>query len=169
MLDPRFVFIYGVLHGLGIVFGAHFPVGEKRSGLVLSLLLTATWLVYISAWTSTPVGPALGLLNRDVWQFDDCFVGVVALALGYRRWWGWAIWSGAMTFEMFHQAYVWGLWDFEAYSYTMDKVLLLQLAVFLIVGGPGIGARISDIARWGGNVLRAPSAASAQTRARARR
>lgn len=151
MIDWLFVAFNGFLCAAAVFAAAHVPVG-RRAAIILAAALFANWLLYVLAWT--PFKPAAlfdGLLSsKDLWAIMDGLCGMLAVAIAHRYWWGWAMWSAAVMQEFAHGAYLFGLVEFggrgfldlSTYSGALNTIFLAQVALFLLIGGRGIGDRI---------------------------
>lgn len=93
----------------------------------------------------------------DVWMMADTAFGVTALLVGSRHWWGTALWALSCVQVIVHLAYTAKWFDQYVYSDTLQVVLLAQLAVFFVIGGP----RAADHLRSGLDRLRRPRRALA--------
>lgn len=148
-MDWPFALFHGFLCLCAIFFAAH--VRENRSGaMALACLMTAGWVLYVSAWSPANPGAALKALgvpivNKDLWAMSDALFGAAAIGLAWFTWWGWAFWMAALTATGAHLAYKFGADDFEAYSTLLDNILRAQIALFFLIGGRGVADRLLSL------------------------
>jgi len=141
--------VYALLCATAVVFAAGFPRGQQTAALFASCALTANWV--FCGWTYEPVCPqtllkaATGVFIPSYiwWEPADFAVALVSFLLGRRHWWGWAmLWLG-MCQLVAHQAHEWGVSD-APYLWWLDKLLLAQVAVFLLGGWKGVRDAVSS-------------------------
>jgi hypothetical protein len=133
-----------------VVFAAHAPKGERLAASILAGGLLANWLFV--AWTYAPMSPQAAIRSwglpihaTDLWAVADLALGALAVRVGWHRWWGWAVFSLCMAHLCMHPARP--LIGDELYTFWLDKILLAQVAVFILIGGRGIANRLSFRAR----------------------
>lgn len=133
-----------------VVFAVHAPRGERLAASILAGGLLANWLFV--AWTYAALSPqaairgwGLPIHATDLWAMADLALGALAVRVGWHRWWGWAVFSLSMGHLCMHPARP--LLGDALYTFWLDKILLAQVAVFILIGGRGIANRLSFRAR----------------------
>lgn len=141
-----------VLCVVAVIVAGHAPPEHRRVAVALAAGCLANWL--FCGWTyRAPV-----LVQRhaiELWTMADAAVGMAAVTLAHRFWLGWAVWAVSIVQVGFHLLHA-QMAD-AAYLFWLDKLLLAQLACFLMVGGNGVRDRLSagvDLRR----LVRAPRA-----------
>ena len=129
-----------------VVFAVHAPKGDRLAATTLACGLLGNWLFV--AWTYAGASPQAWLRAQglpfhapDLWAIADLCLGVLAVRVGLHRWWGWAVFSLCMLHLCMHPARP--LLGDALYTFWLDKVLLAQIAVFILIGGRGIADRLS--------------------------
>jgi len=142
--------IYFGLCVLAIVFAAHAPKGDRTHAGLLAMCLTLNWLFV--QWTYAAMSPqamirgaGLPIGTVDLWAIADLALGWVSVRIGWNRWWGWAIFALCMAQLCFHPARP--LLGDALYTFWLDKILLAQVAVFILIGGRRVANRLSSSAR----------------------
>lgn len=130
------------------VFAAHAPLGQRLSAIGLSLVLLANW--FFVEWTYTAHPPQAWLRAQgvpssavDLWTVADMVLAFAALFFARLRWWGWAIYILCMM-QIGAHSFRSNMTD-ENYTFWLDKMLLAQVAVFLLLGGKGVSDRLSNV------------------------
>lgn len=100
------------------------------------------WLLFVTSWE--PWGAALLLSDAgiyttspEVWAIADATNGMLALRYGHRHWWGFALWFLYVAQCVMHVSFLGG-WSWGQYKTGLDATFLMQVAVFLMVGGKGV-------------------------------
>lgn len=142
MLNTPLVIIYGALCAAAVLFAAASPRSHRRVAVILGAMLLLNWVLFILSYT--PYGPVvlfhalgIGIKPTELWAIIDGICGVAALGLAWDRWWGWALWLSAIGQETIHFARYLGI-DPIAYTGWLDNLLRVQLAIFFLMGGPGV-------------------------------
>lgn len=130
---------------VALVVAAHAPEDQRNGAFLAALLLLANWL--LCGWTYQANAPQIWLRSKglpvaavDIWVCADVAMGGLSLLLAKVRWWGWILWSIAVaqvSFHYFNEA----LTD-AAYLFWLDKLLLAQIACFILIGGNGVVQRV---------------------------
>lgn len=138
-----------IFFGLGcvaaIVAAAHSPRDGRWQAVSLSCLLIVNWALFVLAYTDWSPKWALehaGIETSSVhlWMIADTVCGCAAILSAYRFWWGKALFSIAIVQMCFHSAVDSNLLDPAVYTdVLLNAALLSQLAVFFVIGGPGLG------------------------------
>jgi hypothetical protein len=133
-----------------VTFATHAPKGERLAASILAAGLLANWLFV--AWTYATSSPQAAIRSwglpihaTDLWAIADLALGALAVRVGWHRWWGWAVFSLSMGHLCMHPAR--SLIGDTLYTFWLDKILLAQVAVFILIGGRGIANRLSFRAR----------------------
>lgn len=148
--------VYAGLCAAACGFAVCAPRGQRLAAFVVAVALNANW--WICAWTysASPPQAALGISAVDLWCLLDLSVGVSALVAGVRHWWGWALWFLAVGQECFHMGHF--LLENQTYTFWLDKLLLAQVAVFVLIGGRRVSTwllgvlgvhRLGSASKWG--------------------
>lgn len=142
--------IYFGLCVLAIVFAAHAPKGDRTNAALLALCLTFNWLFI--QWTYAAMSPqaviraaGLPIGTVDLWAIADLALGWASVRIGWNRWWGWTMFALCIAHLCMHPARP--LIGDEIYTFWLDKILLAQVAVFILIGGRKVANRLSNSAR----------------------
>lgn len=142
MFEPALFSFNGALCVAAIGVAAAVKRGRVEA-LVLSGLLLANFLFCNLAYT--PYAPKYGLAalgiavtSKELWMLADTLLAASCALVAFRRWWGWALWAAGAVQIITHLAYSFDLFSPDAYSDILQVVLLAQLAVFFMIGGPGV-------------------------------
>lgn len=148
MLDFPLFSLNGALCAAAFGFAAFVRQGRRDAmGLAAALLVNfvACGLEY------TPYAPRYALAAYgwpasapEVWLLADTLFGVMAILVGFWHWWGTALWALACMQVIVHLAFQAQLFDQYVYSDILQVVLLAQLAVFFVIGGPRAGDHLRD-------------------------
>lgn len=136
----------------------------RREALIIASLVCANFIFCNMAYTSYAPKYALLALgiectSKDLWMLADTAVAAAALWLAYDRWWGWSFGLAGLVQLAIHAGRLGLFYDGALYSEMLGIVLHAQLAVFFLLGGPGIVEFLhSSLARF--RVPRRPSQAS---------
>lgn len=133
-----------------LAFATHAPKGDRLAASILASGLLANWL--FGAWTYANLSPQAAFRDwgvpvraTDLWALADLALGALAVRVGWHRWWGWAVFFLCMAQLCMHPARP--LIGDTLYTFWLDKILLAQVAVFILIGGRGVANRLSSGAR----------------------
>jgi len=133
-----------------VAFASQAPKGDRLAASILASGLLANWLLV--EWTYSTLSPqaairawGLSVTATDLWAIADLALGVLAVRTGWHRWWGWAVFLLCMAQLCFHPARP--LLGDALYTFWLDKILLAQVAVFILIGGRRVANRLSSSAR----------------------
>lgn len=150
MFDPPLFLTNGALCAAAFGFAAFVRVGRAEA-VVLAGLLGCNFVFCALAYT--PYAPkyalqaaGIPLTSKDLWMLADALYGAAAIIIGFWRRWAWALWGMAVVQVSIHAAYLAGLFGPDTYSDRLQNVLHAQLAVFFIIGGPGVVDYLLDTA-----------------------
>lgn len=142
MFEPALFSFNGALCVAAIGFAAAVKRGRTEA-LVLAGLLLANFIFCNLAYT--PYAPKLGLAaigikatSKELWMLADTLLAASCVLVAFKRWWGWALWAAGAVQILIHLLYSFELFSPDAYSDLLQAVLLAQLAVFFMIGGPGV-------------------------------
>ncbi len=142
--------IYFGLCLAAVAFAAHAPAGDRLRAVLLALGLVLNWLFV--AWTYAPVSPqslirsaGLPIATVDLWAIADLALGAWAVRVGWRHWWGWTVFAFCICHLCMHPMRP--LLGDALYTFWLDKILLAQVAVFILIGGRKVANRLSNSAR----------------------
>lgn len=146
-----FDYANGAIVVLCVVSAAFFPERDRSAALLSACLFAALWVMF----EATYYMPLTMLWNvgvmlwpEDLWAMFDGIAGLLILAIGFRTWWGWTLWATYIIQEIMHMMYrQLGIWDYPLYGNALDKVFLIQAAVFLLGGSGGVAEYVGGIYR----------------------
>lgn len=135
----------------GLVFAASHSIEGKKVGIAF----LAGWLFYISAWLPDGYAPrdiiyAVSgdkLKSPQLWMASDIIVLLYIAILARRQWWGVVL---ILTFSVqiaSHVMRIMDYFDFATYSNILDKIFIVQIAVFIALGWPNVRDRVIDFTR----------------------
>lgn len=141
--------IYLGLCAGAIVFACHASKDQRLASVTLAIGLLTNWLLV--EWTyagaaspqATLRGWGMPASAVDLWAIFDLSLGVLAIVTGRTRWWGWAIYGLCLAQVMTHVLRV--HFTDATYTFWLDKMLLAQVAVFVLLGGRGVSDRMFSL------------------------
>ena len=145
MLDLGMTVLSGACGGLAIICAAHTPRDGRWEAVSLACLLLVNWALFILAYTDFSPSWALERTGVDIssprlWMLADAICGSAAITVAYRFWWGRALWCVSMVQIGFHAGMDAKIFDPVFYTdVLLNGALLVQLAIFFVMGGPGVG------------------------------
>lgn len=142
MLDAPLFLINGAMCAAAVMVAA-FSRHDRRELVAIGLLICANFMFCNLAYTPYAPKYALAAIGFDVsskelWMLADTLVSAGALILAWHRWWGWVIWVLAWVQIFAHALRMDKLVDEFLYTDVLQIVLLIQLAVLFVIGGPGL-------------------------------
>lgn len=147
-----------------VLVAACAPVPARRRAVAAALVLLANWL--FCEWTYAANAPQNLLYWRTGlyveafrwWAAADLVTALLGFLLGRDHWWGVALLLIGMFQMVPHHAREIEAISKPLYLFTLDKLLLAQIALFFMIGGRGVG---DGIVRFlGGRADRARAAAA---------
>lgn len=142
MLDlPQFL-ANGILCAAAVMVAA-FARKDRNELTIVGMAIAANFLFCIMAYTDYAPKYAVQALGFDVsskelWMLADTLVGMTALALAHNRGWAWIIWAISMGQVLMHTLRAEDLIDEFKYTDVLQIMLLAEITVLLVKGGPGI-------------------------------
>jgi len=143
MFDPVLFALNGALCLAAFVFAGFVRPGDRAAAMTLAALLGFNFVFCALGYTQ--YAPKYGLAalgvsvtTKSLWMLADALLGcAAALAL---RWWGWALWSLALLQMFLHFGYLADWYSDLFYTDRLQDVLHAQIALFFVMGGPGLAA-----------------------------
>ena len=132
-----------ILCAAGLVFAAHFPLSQRRSGLLCAASIAADNVVYLLAWT--PVAPHLWMNCQAtvIWSASALFAGGIIAEQSAAYWWGRALIATYIITILTYVLEAWGM-AFALLSMLTDYAHYVQIVILATVGGRGLRNRIID-------------------------
>lgn len=127
----------------GLVFAAHFPLCQRRAGLICAASIAADNICYLLAWS--PIAPHMIMHCQAtvIWSATALLAGGIIAEASAQYWWGRAL---IATYVMTILTYVLeqrGL-AFRPVSMLTDYTHYLQIVIFAVVGGGGVRNKFAD-------------------------
>lgn len=127
---------------------------HRRQATMCAALLTASWMVSCASYTSYSIDSMLSRLGVsigyiDIWSIMNAIVGIFAVLLANRVWWGWALFGLLLAACINDVTFGMGFKQWDAFSVMADWLFWGEAAIFY---GIGIGGAVTAIgsyaARW---------------------
>lgn len=152
VVEPLTTILFGLGCVVAIICAAHSPKDGRREAVALSSLLIVNWALFILAYTEWSPKMALdriGIYTSSIqlWMIADSIIGAMA-TIAYRFWWGRALWAVCVVQILLHIGMEMKLFDPVVYTDDLlNAMLLVQLAIFFVIGGAGARDRASYLYR----------------------
>lgn len=149
MEETAFISANGVACLACLGLAACAPRHERYKACALATAFVIAWALYIMSWAPFPPAAvfwAVGIkvTSYEMWAMQDAVVGMLAMAIARDVWFGWVIWSIAISQEVMHASFDIGVWDYGRLSHSLDTTFWATVACFMVVGGPGVWNRINS-------------------------
>jgi hypothetical protein len=169
MFDPGSFLANGIACAAALGFAAFVRPG-RREAVTLAALLCVNYMFCALGYTDA--SPALALqaigvpiTNKETWMLADACFGAAAVLIAFWRPWAWIFWATSIVQVGIHALRMTEAIDGTTYSDWLEIVLHGQLAVFFVIGGPGVGDRLHDAFDRFRHRRRAPASFSCQDEA----
>lgn len=148
-MDSVDIGVNGIACAAAIWFAAHHSMEAKRAAIALAI----GWLFYVSAWLPDGynprdiiyIGTGEKIASPQLWSMMDCVVALYIAYVGFPKWWSLVLWLSFTVQINFHILRLVDVFDFQTYSSILDKIFIIQIAVFLVLGWPNVRSRIAHI------------------------
>lgn len=129
-----------------VIFAAHASPIERKVALRCSISCLLGCIAYNAAWF--PPYPQIMLGVRSTFYFASIsvVVGGYCFEKSLGRFWGFPLFLLFILDICCHISRSFDAVRFAAYSYTVDAIGYLQIAIFLYIGGNGVRNRIANFA-----------------------
>lgn len=126
-----------VLCAAGLVFAAHFPLCERRAGLIAASAIACDNAFYLLAWSPIAPHKLIHCKATALWSISALLAGGIIAEVSVRYWWGRLL---AITYIVTIWTYVLEARGvaFGPVSMLTDYTNYLQIAVLAAVGGRGV-------------------------------
>lgn len=130
----------------GLAFAASHSIEARKAGLAF----LAGWLFFIAAWLPDGWNPrdiiysvsGDKIKSPQLWIASDTILMIYIAILAIRQWWGIVIVLSLAVQIAFHVTRIMDVFDFATYSNILDKIFIVQIAVFLVLGWPNVRDRL---------------------------
>lgn len=143
-----FLFTNIVVMAAGLISAAFHPLEARKAAIAFFI----GWLFYISAWLPDGfnprdiiyIGTGEKIASPQLWAMMDCVVALYIAYIGFPSWWSLVLWLSFTIQINFHILRLFDVFDFSTYSSILDKIFIIQIAVFLVLGWPNARNFIAD-------------------------
>jgi hypothetical protein len=132
----------------GLVFAAHFPLCQRRAGLICAASIAADNVCYLLAWS--PIAPHMMMHCEAtvIWSATALLAGGIIAEASAQHWWGRALIATYVVTILTYVLEQRGL-SFSHVSMLTDYAHYMQIVILAVVGGGGVRNRVAG--RFGRN------------------
>lgn len=138
-----------VVMAAGLISAAFYSSEARKAAIAFFI----GWLFYVSAWLPDGynprdiiyIGTGEKIASPQLWSMMDCVVALYIAYVGFPKWWSLVLWLSFTVQINFHILRLVDVFDFQTYSSILDKIFIIQIAVFLVLGWPNVRSRIAHI------------------------
>lgn len=143
MFDPGLFLANGIACAAALGFAAFVRPG-RREAVTIAALLCVNYMFCALGYTDASPARILQTLgvpitNKETWMLADACFGAAAILIAFWRPWAWVFWGLSVVQVGIHGLRIAKVIEGSTYSDWLQIVLHMQLVVFFVIGGPGVG------------------------------
>lgn len=143
------------INGIACLAALWFARHHSAKALHCAIALTIGWMFYVSAWLPHGYTPnniikawtGESVKSQILWAFCDFFVCAFIAERALTKWWGIVLYVSFAVQSALHVINLTDTIDFATYSNILDKIFIVQIAVFIALGWPNVRHRVIDFTR----------------------